>query len=84
MGATTLCTMAFGITTPVADVIEPFTAVICCHSVVIPSFFVIKQYYLCNNFGMAVNYHSIFITLDWDKTVPNTMIIYHHFLTLKN
>jgi hypothetical protein len=59
MGATTLCTMAFGITTPGADVIEPFTAVIYCHSVVKPSFCVLKQYHLCNNCGMGVNYRGI-------------------------
>ncbi len=36
-----------------------FTAVIYCHSMVTPSFCVIKLYYLGNYHGMAVNYHGI-------------------------
>jgi hypothetical protein len=36
-----------------------FTVVIYHHSTVIPSFCVIKLYYLGNNCGMAVNYHDI-------------------------
>jgi hypothetical protein len=43
---------------PGANVIKLFTAVIYCHSMVIPSFCVIKLYYLGNYHGMAVNYHS--------------------------
>ena len=51
--------------TPGANVIKLFTAVIYHHSTVIPSFCVIKLYYLGNYHGMAVNYHGIklFITL---------------------
>jgi hypothetical protein len=37
-----------------ASVIKLFTTVIYCHSMAIPSFFVIKLYYR----GMAVNYHG--------------------------
>jgi hypothetical protein len=44
---------------PGANVIKIFTAVIYCHSMVIPSFCVIKLYYLGNYHGMAVNYHGI-------------------------
>ncbi len=36
-----------------------FTAIIYCHTMVIPSFCVIKPYYLGNYHGMAVNYHGI-------------------------
>ncbi len=42
-----------------ANVIKLFTTVIYCHSMVIPSFCVIKLYYLGNYHGMAVNYHGI-------------------------
>jgi hypothetical protein len=42
-----------------ANVIKLFTAVIYCHSMVRPSFCVIKLYYLGNYHGMAVNYHGI-------------------------
>ena len=42
-----------------ANVIKLFTMVIYCHSMVIPSFCVIKLYYLGNYHGMAVNYHGI-------------------------
>jgi hypothetical protein len=45
--------------TPGANVIKLFTAVIYCHSMVRPSFCVIKLYYLGNYHGMAVNYHGI-------------------------
>jgi hypothetical protein len=45
--------------TPGANVIKLFTAVIYCHSMVIPSFCVIKPYYLGNYHGMAVNYQGI-------------------------
>ncbi len=44
---------------PGANVIKLFTVVIYCHSMVIPSFSVIKLYYLGNYHGMAVNYHGI-------------------------
>ncbi len=44
---------------PGANVIKLFTMVIYCHSMVIPSFCVIKLYYLGNYHGMAVNYHGI-------------------------
>jgi hypothetical protein len=43
---------------PWANVIKLFTAVIYHHSMVIPSFCVIKLYYLGNYHGMAVNYHG--------------------------
>ncbi len=42
-----------------ANVIKLFTVVIYCHSMVTPSFCVIKLYYLGNYHGMAVNYHGI-------------------------
>jgi hypothetical protein len=48
---------------PGANVIKLFTAVIYNYSMVIPSFCVIKPYYLGNNCGMAVNYHGI-LTLE--------------------
>jgi hypothetical protein len=48
---------------PEANVIKLFTAVIYNHSTVIPSFCVIKPYYLGNYSGMAVNYLSI-LTLE--------------------
>jgi hypothetical protein len=41
---------------PGANVIKLFTAVFYCHPMVIPSFCVIKLYYLGNYHGMAVNY----------------------------
>ncbi len=44
---------------PGANVIKLFTPVIYCHSMVIPSFCVIKLYYLGNYHGMAVNYQGI-------------------------
>jgi len=39
-----------------ANVIKLFTTVVYCHSMVIPSFCVIKQHYLGNYCRMAVNY----------------------------
>jgi hypothetical protein len=54
---------SFIILAPGANVIRLFTAVIYHHSTVIPSFCVIKLYYLGNYCGMAVNYHSI-LTLE--------------------
>ncbi len=48
--------------TPGADVIKRFTVLNNCHSIVIPSFRVIKVYYLNNYCGMAVNYNGICIT----------------------
>jgi hypothetical protein len=45
--------------TPGANVIKLFTVVIYCHSMVRPSFCVIKLYYLVNYHGMAINYHGI-------------------------
>ncbi len=42
-----------------ANVIKLFTTVIYCHSMVIPSFCVIRLYYLGNYHGMAVNYQGI-------------------------
>ncbi len=54
--------------TPGANVIKLFTAVIYCHSTVIPSFCVIKWYYYGNYHGMLVS---------------NTMEIYHGILTLE-
>ncbi len=47
---------------PGPNVIKLFTAVIYCHSMVIPSFSVINQNYLGNYCGMAVNYHGICVT----------------------
>jgi len=46
-------------TTPGANVIKLFTAVIYHHSMVILSFCVIKLYYPENYRGMEVNYHGI-------------------------
>jgi hypothetical protein len=48
---------------PGANVIKLFTVVIYNYSMVIPSFCVIKPYYLENYCGMAVNYHGI-LTLE--------------------
>jgi len=53
---------------PEANVIKLFTAVIYCHSMVISSFCVIKQYYDGNYHGMAVS---------------NTTVIYHGISTLE-
>jgi hypothetical protein len=47
---------SFVTSTPAANVIKLFTMVIYCHTMVIPSFCVIK---LGNYHGMAVNYHGI-------------------------
>jgi hypothetical protein len=44
---------------PGDNVIKLFTPVIYHHSMVIPSFCVIKLYYFGNYCGMAVNYHGI-------------------------
>ncbi len=49
--------------TPGDNVIKLFTAVFYHHSMVIPSFCVIKLYYLGNYSEMAVNYHGI-LTLE--------------------
>ena len=57
--ATITAVKSFIVQAPGANVIKLFTAVIYCHSMVIPSFCVIKLYYLGNYHGMAVNYHSI-------------------------
>ncbi len=48
---------------PGANVIKLFTAVIYHHSMVIPSFCVIKLCYPENDRGMAANYHGI-LTLE--------------------
>ncbi len=48
---------------PGANLIKLFTTVIYQHSTVIPSFCVIKLYYLINYCGKAVNYRSI-LTLE--------------------
>jgi hypothetical protein len=40
-----------------------FSGVIYCHSMVIPSLCVIKLFYLGNNHGMAVNYCGIFYNI---------------------
>jgi hypothetical protein len=53
--------MALKLFKPGPNVIKLFTAVIYCHSMVIPPFCVIKQHYLGNYCGMAVNYHGICI-----------------------
>jgi hypothetical protein len=44
---------------PRANVKKLFTAVIYCHSMVIPAFCVIKLFILGNYHGIAVNYHGI-------------------------
>ncbi len=49
----------FIILTPGANFIKLLTVVIYCHSIITPSFCVIKLYYLGNYHGMAVNYHVI-------------------------
>ncbi len=54
---------SFKTLTPRANVIKLFTWVICHHSTVIPSFCVIKLYYLGNYCEMAVNYLAI-LTLE--------------------
>ncbi len=44
--------------TPVANVIKLFNVVFYCHSMVLFSLYVIKQYY-CNNYHrIAVNFHG--------------------------
>jgi hypothetical protein len=48
----------FMIQAPGANVVKLFTAVIYHHSTVIPSFCVIKLYYLGNYCGVAANYCS--------------------------
>jgi hypothetical protein len=53
---------ALKIFNPGANVIKLFTAVIYCHSMVIPSFCVIKQHYLGNYCRLAVNYRGICVT----------------------
>ena len=57
--ATITAVKSFIVQAPGANVIKLFTMVIYCHSMVIPSFCVIKLYYLGNYNGMAVNYHGI-------------------------
>ena len=57
--ATITAVKSFIVQAPGANVIKLFTMVIYCHSMVIPSFCVIKLYYLGNYHGMAVNYHGI-------------------------
>jgi hypothetical protein len=42
-----------------ANVTKLFNAVFNCHSMVMPSFCVIKLYYLVNDHGMAVKYCGI-------------------------
>jgi len=49
--------------TPGVITIKLFTTIIYNHSMVIPSFCVIKPYYPGNYQGMAVNYHGI-LTLE--------------------
>ncbi len=49
----------FEVLNPGPNVIKLFTAVSYRHSMVIPSFCVIKLYYLGNYHGMTVNYHGI-------------------------
>jgi hypothetical protein len=44
---------------PGANATKLFTTAIYCHSMVIPSFCVIKLYNLVNYHGIAVNYHGI-------------------------
>jgi hypothetical protein len=65
---------------PGPNIIKLFTTVIYRHSKVIPSFFVIKQQYLGNYCGMAVNYHGIFVTnvIKHNLTYNNSNIL-HHF-----
>ncbi len=43
---------------PGANIMKKIITVIYCHSLVIPSFYVIKLYYHGNYSGMAVNYHG--------------------------
>ncbi len=47
---------------PGANVIKLFTAVSYCHFMVIPSFCVINQHYLVNDYRMAINYCGICVT----------------------
>ncbi len=63
-----------------ANVINVFTLVIYCHSIVILSFFVKELYYLGNYHRMAVN----FPTLDPGANVINvfTAVIYCHFIVI--
>jgi hypothetical protein len=62
------------------NVIKHFTTVIYCHSMVMLPFCVIKQHYLGNYCGMAVNYHGICITnVIKHNLTQNGSIILHHF-----
>jgi hypothetical protein len=62
-----------------ANVIKLFTAVIYHHSMVIPSFCVIKLCYSENNYGMAVNYHGILtlekVGLKYHRNLPRYCFI---------
>ncbi len=79
---------------PGANGIKNFTTVIYCHSMVIPSFCVIKLYYLGNYHGMAVNYHGIklFYNIGQKKSALSvklkipwqfSVVIFHSILTLE-
>jgi hypothetical protein len=50
---------------PGPNVIKLFTAVIYCHSMVIPSSCVIKQHYLGNYCRMPVNYHRNIFNIEF-------------------
>jgi hypothetical protein len=61
--AVNYCRKKFKTLAPGANVIKLFTAVIYHHSMVVPSFCVIKLFNLGNYSGMAVNYQGI-LTLE--------------------
>ncbi len=58
-----------------AHVIKLFTSMIYHHSMVIPSFYAIKQYYLDNYQGMAVNYHGKFFLTFHMVANLNTIVV---------
>jgi hypothetical protein len=57
--ATIIAVKSFIVQAPGPNEMKLFTVVIYCHSMVIPSFCVIKQHYLGNYHGMAVNNQGI-------------------------
>ena len=64
---------------PGPNAIKLFTVVMYRHSMVILSFCVIKQHYLGNDCGMAVNYHGICVT---NIIKLFTEVIYHHSMVI--
>ncbi len=71
---------------PWPNVIKLFTAVIYRHSMVIPSFCVIKHHYLGNYCRMVVNYHRNIYNIIYPGMTVNSCNMtenYHSILTLE-